>query len=1098
MSKQLVYGLDLGVNNVGWVALRKGDDEVEVSACGTFVFDSPLADSNDPSEGLKSKVRGQQRRARRTGQRRHQRKMRLYRLLAENGLLPARMSERIALLCARTDPYALRNKGLTEPLMPFEFGRVLCHLNQRRGFLSPRDLMLFGIDRFEDEEPDTEDDESESSKEKDEGAGRIRSEVKRTREAMEGFETIGAFLHHRLRQGLPVRKKKVPEKKHQRAEDERRFVRADRHMIKQEFDLLWMRQAQYHGLLTDDLKSRVESLVFYQRNLSADPKTRGRCVFFRDELTMPRASLTAQRFVLAQDLAHILVTEDPTAPEPIGGLFDEGNEWEARTTQRPLRADERKVLLEALIQGRDLQWGEVKALVGLTPRAVFNIEPTSYQIVVNGRRKTIRQNKGTKPLLRGSQTVARLRRLLGEKWDALGAQAQRELVGEIVSIRDWVGHHHQEPAALRRRKLFQTKAYGPNQVRFTEREANELATIDLPDGYLNLSLKAAKKILPGMLLEKDYEVSKTNAAGEIIHTTLRGPLTYADACRAAGFDHANPEGDLPTLDRLPFPTDKDIPHAVVRTSVRAAVRILNALHREYGRPDAIHIELPRDLAMGAKKREEIEKKLQESEAQRKDIAKRLVAIHIPPTRTNVRKVQLWEELGGAGLAMEPGVIVTDLRELFTGGYDIGHIVPRGHNLDNSMANLFLCTEHFNRQVQGNKTPYEAIGHTDEWPRIVAHVKSLRSMPQHKRQRLLAEDRPEDFTGRHLAATGWISREVLKLAQRMVEHKPNALVVPGRATGEFRRFWGLEDLVPLHPVEQAAADAWDAFIARAEAGQATEEDVKHAKPPGGKARSNYLHHALDALVVALTDRAALQAMAQYEQLREVSDPRWVDKEQRKKARMEALPDPGLRSKVEEALSRAEVVHRPARRPRGELHKQQPQTEGLQSVANGEPWSRKIVGKHLIVFDGEGRPAQAYPLENNHHVVIWERTAPNARGEIERAADVVPMIEAVRRRDAREPVIRKTRPEPGWRFVMSLCKGDMVEMEDGTVGVVSKFYAPAEGRATIAVWYPFAAQQLGKINLDNPYLVRNLSRLQDLRARVVLDPLGRIVYREGGRE
>lgn len=1078
MAGELVYGLDLGINNVGWTAVRKDPYGIEVLAMGTFVFDSPLEDENKPSDGLKSKVRGEKRRARRTGRRRHQRKMRLYRLLAEHGLLPARYPERVELLCAKTDPYALRSTGLDERLEPHEFGRVLCHLNQRRGFLSPRDLMLFGIDRFEDEETEEDEEPAAGKKEKVEESGQIRSEIKQTREAMEGFKTIGAFLYARLQNGQPVRKKKV-DPKQQKAEDGRRYVRADRHMVKDEFEILWARQAQHHPILTDSLKQQVENLVFFQRHLSADPKTRGKCLFERKELTMPRAGLTAQKFVLAQDVANLTVIEDPVAPQPDGGLFDEDEGmaiWEAKTTPRVLTQEERQKLLEALMHGEDLSWARVKEVVGLPKTAVFNIEPTSYQTVVKGRLKTIKQTTGTKKELRGSQTVARLRRILGDKWDALGPQAQRELVGEIVSIRDWVGHDHDEPAALRRRKLFQSKSYGPQGVTFTEREANELATVELPDGYLSVSLKAAKKIMPQLMADK----------------------VYSEACAAVGYDHANPDGDLPTLDRLPFPTDEDIPHAIVRTSVRSAVRILNALHREFGKPDAIHIELPRDLAKGAKQREEDERRIKENEKERKRIAADLVKIGIKPNRDNVRKVQLWEELGGSALALEPNEKVTDLRDLFIGGYDVGHIVPRGHNLDNSMGNLFLCTEHFNRQVQGDRTPYEALHDSGDWPRIVAHVKSLKSMPLHKRQRLLAKERPEDFAGRHLAATGWLSREVLKLAQQMVAERHKALVVPGRATSEFRKFWGLEDIVPLHPVEQAELDAWQKFLELAEAGQATEEDVKLAKAPGGKARSNFLHHAVDALVVALTDRATLQAMATYLQLRELNDPRWVDKEERKKARVQALPDPDIRRKAEEALSRAVVVHRPRRRPGGELHKQLAQTDGLEGVPKGAPWSRKVVGKHLVVFNAEGRPAQAYPLENNHHVVIWERTVPNAKGICERAAEVVPMIEAVRRRDAKEPVIRKTRPEPGWRFVMSLCKGDMVELEDGTLGIVSKFYSPAESKATLAVWQPSAAQQLGKINADNPYLVKNLSRLHDLAARVVLDPRGRVVYREGGRE
>lgn len=1088
MVEKIVYGLDLGINNVGWAAIRKGASEVDILACGTFVFDAPLQDENKPSEGLKSKLRGLKRRARRTTNRRHHRKMRLYRLLAEHGLLPSSIKERVPLFCSEPNPYKLRAQGLTNHLEPFEFGRVLAHLNQRRGFLSPRDLMLFGIDRFED--GDTQD--------VDEETGKMLSEIRSTREAMDAFETVGAFLFQRVSQGLPVRKKMLKKKtrgpdgkikkvpaspKEQREEDERRFVRADRHMIKAEFDLLWQRQAQYHSILTPQLKEQVEQIIFFQNNLSADPATRRKCRFHPDELALPRAGLLAQKYDIAQMVANLSVAIDPSAPNPEGGLFstaDEVAEWEAKTTPRKLLGEERRELLRRLMDGRSLSWSEVKEALGLPTTAVFNIEPTSYTIMSGGKKKTIRQTSGTKKELRGSQTVERLRQILGEKWDQLDERAKRELVGEIVSIRDWVGFVRDRPAALRRRQLFQSKSYGPNQVRFTDREANALATVQLPEGYLSIGRTAARRLMPHLLRDK----------------------VYSEACTAVGYDHANPEGDLPVLDRLPYPTEKDIPHAVVRTSVASAVRVLNALHREFGKPDAIHIELPRDLAMGAKQREEEEKRIQANEKARKEIAKRLVAIGIRPTGSNIRRVQLWEELGGAGLAMEPDVVISDLRDLFEGGYDIGHIVPRGHSLDNSMGNLFLCTEHFNRQLQGNRTPFEALGHTEAWPRIVAHVNALKSMPLRKRQRLLAKERPEDFTGRHLAATGWISREVLKLAQQMVEHKPNALVVPGQASSRFRSFWDLEGLVPLHPEEEAKVREWTEFLARAEAGEATEEDVNTIKKPDEKTRSNFLHHTVDAIVVALADRAALQAMARFYQALDSGDPFAADRDRRREARMRALPDPNIRQKAQQALGQAEIVHRPRRRPGGPLHKEMPDKDVVHGIPPSEPWARRVVGKHLIVNDHEGKPAQAYPLENNHHVVIWERTQPNRKGEYERAAEVVPMIEAVRRRDAKEPVIRKTRPEPGWRYVMSLCKGDMVEMTDGTIGVVSKFNPQKkESEADIAIWFPFVAQQLGKINKENRYLLARIStagRLRELRSRVVLDPLGRIVYREGGRE
>lgn len=84
-------------------------------------------------------------------------------------------------------------------------------------------------------------------------------------------------------------------------------------------------------------------------------------------------------------------------------------------------------------------------------------------------------------------------------------------------------------------------------------------------------------------------------------------------------------------------------------------------------------------------------------------------------------------------------------------------------------------------------------------------------------------------------------------------------------------------------------------------------------------------------------------------------------------------------------------------------------------------------------------------------------------------------------------------------MSICKGDMVEMSDGTVGVVSKFSAgsnPTGG--DVAIWHPYVARQLGKLNGENPFVVLRAvssSALSTLRKRVVLSIFGENVFSEG---
>src|SRR3546814_20489242 len=67
---------------------------------------------------------------------RARRRSALLNALVETGLMPADAKDAKAL--AVCDPDSLRKRALDERLEPYEIGRALFHLNQRRGFKSNR------------------------------------------------------------------------------------------------------------------------------------------------------------------------------------------------------------------------------------------------------------------------------------------------------------------------------------------------------------------------------------------------------------------------------------------------------------------------------------------------------------------------------------------------------------------------------------------------------------------------------------------------------------------------------------------------------------------------------------------------------------------------------------------------------------------------------------------------------------------------------------------------------------------------------------------------------------------------------------------------
>jgi len=599
-----------------------------------------------------------------------------------------------------------------------------------------------------------------------------------------------------------------------------------------------------------------------------------------------------------------------------------------------------------------------------------------------------------------------------------------------------------------------------------EDQAFNLATLDLEPGYASLSVKATRAILP----------------------FLREGQNYHDACQSAGYQRADQRPRI-SLNRLPLPPQ--IRNPVVQRALHEVRKVVNAVVRKYGKPAIIRVELARDLKLNAKDRDRILKQNRENEKLNKRAAETLAARGIEhPAHDDLLRYRLWIEsketcpYTGRAIGIE---------QLFSGDVDIEHIRPYSRTLDDSYMNKTLCFAEENRLRKKNKTPYEAYGgKAAEYEQVLQRVKVL---PAPKRRKF--EDREplviDDFVARQLNDTRYASvasRDFLAQLGCRVQ------VGKGGATALLRTKWDLNRIL---------------------------------SNDSSKNRGDHRHHAVDALVIALTDPGSLKRVSAASAARDVPGP-WD--------RRLKIDEPwnGFEKEAREVIRDIIVSHAAARRLSGGFTEETaygptaaPGTfvyrKAVETLSEGEvekirdPWIRERVrermaahagnakqafasplfmdpeervpirkvrlevkmsaGAVLAVRDADGIPFKFLKLGNNHHVEILEHIDTGKR-----KGRFVSTIEAAARARRRGEAVVQGADGPEWKFVMSLGPNDMVQVG---IGPSARYYRVQKLEAThnSVVLREHHASTL----VDNASrLNKAISSLQ--AEKVVVDPIGEV--------
>lgn len=471
-------------------------------------------------------------------------------------------------------------------------------------------------------------------------------------------------------------------------------------------------------------------------------------------------------------------------------------------TKEPLTLDEKNILADKLNNTKEMKHSSIKTLLNLSKNTSFNDIPEP---------------------VKGIATKAALIKALGEDYyNSLNDDHIYKLWHTLMYAEDedWLVE------------------YAHSKLGLNEEQTENYLKISLEEGYGRISTKALKNIVP--FLKEGYE--------------------YSEACERAGYKHSDQyNSDRPLQDKIT--TDlNELKNPIVQKSINETIKLVNAIIKEYGRPDTIRVEMARELKKSKADREAIFKannKKRELRDSYREFLKR--NFNMNPSTADLLKFELWLEMEFAQTELEKlngnfniedfkkfakNVNPTDklkfelwlecgrispytgkvipLYKLFSAEYEIEHIAPYSKSMDNSFINKTISEREFNKE-KGNRLPYEYFKNRPA--ELAAFKQRAKHFPKAKFDRLMMKEIPDDFIASQMNNTSYVGRELLKILRTAA---PKVHVTNGQATGILRSKWGLNEI--LNPEKNE------------------------------KLRDDHRHHIIDAAVVAYTTPGTLHNLS----------------------------------------------------------------------------------------------------------------------------------------------------------------------------------------------------------------------------------------------
>ncbi len=864
-----ILGLDIGVASIGWAYILESENENEQSTIGDMgVRIIPLDTANKTAFEKGQAITLNQSRTEKRGARRNLDRYQLRRKSLSNALRKLNMLPGEELIHLTTiELYGLRNKALKQPLSLKEIGRILLHLNQKRGYKSSR----------KEDAKISKDDADKKNKESE----YLTGINERSKELIDKKITIGQKLYADFL-------KNFEENNHEiitLSIKNKIYPRAD---YIAEFNAIWDFQAIHHpSILTEENKINFrDNIIYHQRPLKSqknliricelegkkrpmithDGKTKEKytgprvaarsnpiaqiCKIWESINTLKLENLDAKKMrVLSlnekEKIFSFLNSTDKMTLNDLRKLLGDKNIRSNQQMEKAgLKGNDTLVKICRALKAGGLSQGVIDSLTSFNLKLEPKILSENLITTINNY-----QSKSTHKLFEATTEV--IDKNSGEiiTLSAVSKEIEQEPLYILWHMLHSIDDKKELKIALLKNKKLIDLGLNVNAI-------DELCAVNFKnDNYTNKSVKAMRKILP--YLQMGY--------------------MYSEACTLAGYIHSDSlskeENSKRILsNKLCHLKKGELRQPIVEKILNQLINLVNAILIEpsLGRPDEIRIELARELQQSVEQRSDTFNYNLKRNTENDEIAKEIERYGLKATAHRKKKWRVWHETKGYSLYTGKTIGLSEF--LNADAADIEHIIPQSVFFDNSMSNWTIVEREENIK-KGATTAYDWMAAKGE-AALQEYVKQVNyyysqfiskdnkekaiyrvGFSKRKRDYLLmtADSIPKDFINRQLNETRYISRKAGEILSQICH---SIKYTSGSITDYLRHHWGYDNI--LHDLN---------FERYKNAGLTYINEDKKERIKDWSKRMDHRHHAVDALVVACTKQSIIQRLNNLNQKKE---------------------------------------------------------------------------------------------------------------------------------------------------------------------------------------------------------------------------------------